>query len=101
MILKALDTSDFETISTYYLQPYSRQPELDFSEVPPFELPMVLVPPEIIDMDHLPQEEISGAQTETEKKEEWPEFYIKMFDGAVSKSIRYVTAIDRLINNVT
>lgn len=47
----------------------------------PFDLPLVLVPPEIIELDGLAADSEEEAQV---KKEEWPEYFLRLFDNDVS-----------------
>ncbi|KDQ65071.1 hypothetical protein JAAARDRAFT_247138 [Jaapia argillacea MUCL 33604] len=79
-VLKTLNSSDFAESSNSYPQPY-----LDFAPLPPgitlFDLPSVLVPPEVIELDGLSSD--SGEDVQI-KREEWPEFYIRLFDNDVS-----------------
>lgn len=45
----------------------------------PYDLPLVLVPPEVIEMETL-----STASEEVQiKKEDWPEFFIRLFPNDV------------------
>ena len=70
---RALAETDFA--EPPFPRPYASLAELD---AVPFTLPSVLVPPEAIE----------GLTTEIEedapvKKEEWPEFFIRLFDNEV------------------
>lgn len=76
--LQILNASDFAQTPESFVQPYAKFPPLD---TPPFELPSVLVPPEIIELDSLPTDSGEDAQV---KKEEWPEFLVSLFDNDVS-----------------
>jgi len=78
--LRALDSSDFAGTFTSFPQPYASYPDLDAATLPPFELPLVLVPPEIIELDGL--SENSGEEAQV-KKEEWPEYFLRLFDDDV------------------
>lgn len=49
-------------------------------DVAPFEIPSVLVPPEVIELDGLSTDSGEDALV---KKEEWPEFYLRLFDNDV------------------
>lgn len=69
------------------------QPYADFSSavsetVSPFDLPSVLVPPEVIEIDSI---DLGGAMYEdakTEnKREEMPQYYLTLFDNEVSLHI--------------
>lgn len=50
------------------------------STVVPFELPSVLVPPEVNELEVLSPESSEDAPI---KKEEWPEFMLRLFDNDV------------------
>jgi nuclear cap-binding protein subunit 1 len=76
-VLKALNSSDFNDIPNSFPQPYIDGPELT---APPFDLPSVLVPPEVIELDGLAADSSEDAKV---KKEEWPEYYISLFDNDV------------------
>lgn len=76
--LKTLDASDFAETSESWPQPYNAYPGFDTS---PFELPSILVPPEVIELDSLSTD--SGEDTHVQK-EEWPQFRLRLFDDAVS-----------------
>jgi nuclear cap-binding protein subunit 1 len=80
MALQALDSSDFAESSTSFPQPYSNYPDLDPITSPPFDLPSVLVPPEIIELDGLSTDAGEDAQV---KKEEWPQYFQRLFDASV------------------
>ena len=45
-----------------------------------FELPSVLVPPEVIELDSLSTDSGEDALV---KKEEWAEYYLRLFDNDV------------------
>ena len=45
-----------------------------------FDLPSILVPPEVVELDTLSTESGEDALV---KKEEWPEFYVRLFDSDV------------------
>jgi nuclear cap-binding protein subunit 1 len=74
--LKTLDPSDFIDVSGIFPQPYSA---LSTSTVVPFDLPSVLVPPEVIELEGLSPE----SSDVPIKKEEWPEFMLRLFDNDV------------------
>lgn len=65
------------------------QPYLEFSstvaEASPFDLPSVLVPPEVIEIDSM---DIGGTIYEdnkaTNKREELPQFHLALFDNEVN-----------------
>ncbi|KAK7051321.1 Nuclear cap-binding protein subunit 1 [Paramarasmius palmivorus] len=80
--LKALEAADFDGP---YPRPYLKDsPEntLD-SEFTPFDLPSVLVTPEVIELDGLSNEteEESSAPV---KKDEWPEYYPRLFGDDIT-----------------
>ncbi|KIK54380.1 hypothetical protein GYMLUDRAFT_232056 [Collybiopsis luxurians FD-317 M1] len=75
--LKALENSGFEGP---YPRPYSDYPQLDAETFTPFSLPSVLVPPEVIELDGLSTE----AEESEMKKEEWPEFFLRLFPDDVT-----------------
>jgi nuclear cap-binding protein subunit 1 len=50
------------------------------STIVPFDLPSVLVPPEVIELEVLSPESSEDAPI---KKEEWPEFMLRLFDNDV------------------
>lgn len=80
-ILQTLDRGDFEETANCLPRPYSEYPEIDTTVLPPYNLPLVLVPPEIIELDALSGDSGEEAQV---KKEEWPEFFIRLFGSEVS-----------------
>jgi hypothetical protein len=75
--MKTLNSQDFANLSDIFPQPYLDGPE---SVLPPFDLPSVLVPPEVVDMDALG--ESSGEEAQV-KREEWPEYHLTLFDNDV------------------
>jgi nuclear cap-binding protein subunit 1 len=66
-----------------YPQPYANYPDFDSVDSPEFNLPSVLVAPEVIELDGLPAESEAEAQV---KKEEWPEFFLRLFDNDVCRT---------------
>jgi nuclear cap-binding protein subunit 1 len=78
--LKTLDLSGFEDVISTFPQPYSEFANIDPVVSPPFPLPSVLVPPEIIEMDTLSAD--AGEDTQV-KKEEWPEYFLRFFENDV------------------
>ena len=90
--LRILSASNFVETAESYPQPYlTHFPPL--TEFNPFDLPSVLVPPEVIELDgalsamdtdgaaDVAEDEV-GAQSHV-KKEEWPEVFIQLFDDEV------------------
>lgn len=76
--LQAFNSSDFAQTADAFLQPYILYPA--YADTP-FELPSVLVPPEVIELDSLSTDSGEDALV---KKEEWVEYYIRLFDNDVS-----------------
>lgn len=64
-------------MSDIFPQPYLDGPE---PALPPFDLPSVLVPPEVVEMDTLG--ESSSEETQV-RREEWPEYHLTLFDNDV------------------
>lgn len=89
-VLKALESSEFLDTWNSVPQPYLDYPDLDPTTSSPFELPSILVPPEVIELDGLATDAGEDAQV---KKEEWPEYFYGLFDNTVRRD----TPIGRLI----
>lgn len=79
-MLRALEASDFMDVWSSVPQPYLEYPDLDPIVSTPFELPSILVPPEVIELDGLATDAGEDAQV---KKEEWPEYFFSLFDHTV------------------
>ncbi|KAF8164887.1 MIF4G like-domain-containing protein [Crassisporium funariophilum] len=79
--LVILNHSDFADTPTCIPQPYKTYPEIDADVLTPYDLPLVLVPPEVIELDSLSAD--SGEEAPV-KKEEWPEFFIRLFPSDIS-----------------
>lgn len=62
-------------------QPYQKFDDIDPSILARYDLPVVLVPPEVIELDSLSAD--SGEETQA-KKQEWPEFFIRLFSNDVN-----------------
>src|SRR5713226_255518 len=75
--LKTLDPSYFIDVSAIFPQPYTA---MSTPTVVPFDLPSVLVPPEVIELEVLSPESSEGAPI---KKVAWPEFMLRLFDNDV------------------
>lgn len=77
--LNTLNESDFSGTSDCVPQPYLHGafPETEISK---YDLPSVLVPPEIIEVEGITSETGDEAQI---KKEEWPEYYFRIFTNEV------------------
>ncbi|KAN0097847.1 MIF4G like domain containing protein [Tylopilus felleus] len=80
-VLKALESSEFLDTWNSVPQPYLDYPDLDPTTSSPFELPSILVPPEVIELDGLATDAGEDAQV---KKEEWPEYFYGLFDNTVT-----------------
>lgn len=89
--LQILNASDFAQTADSFPQPYINAPR---PSSPPFELPSVLVPPEVIELDSLSTDSGEDALV---KKEEWPEFYIRIFDNDVRCFLR--SQVKSLLNS--
>ncbi|KAG6816876.1 hypothetical protein H0H87_002197 [Tephrocybe sp. NHM501043] len=77
-MLKSLHDADFSQTADSFPQPYLTLPKLE--QLTPFNLPMVLVPPETdIELDGTNTEEATLV-----KKDEWPEYFLRLFDNDVS-----------------
>ncbi|KAF9821012.1 hypothetical protein IEO21_00989 [Rhodonia placenta] len=76
--LKVLNESDFAQTADNIPQPYA-----DFPALPdePFDLPSILVPPEVIELDGLTTDTGEDAQV---KKEEWPQYFVRLFDADIT-----------------
>lgn len=92
--LQILNASDFAQVSDGFLQPYK---EMTAFSGPTFDLPSILVPPEVVELDSLSTDSGEDALV---KKEEWPEFHMRLFDNDASSwyILRryYLTKFDRL-----
>lgn len=78
-MLKDLDASEFQDASRTYLEPYL---SVEAKGSPHFfDLPVVLVPPEAIDIENMGSG--SEAAASAYKNEEWPEYRISLFDNEV------------------
>ncbi|KAI0346958.1 hypothetical protein BDW22DRAFT_476190 [Trametopsis cervina] len=76
--LQILNASDFSQVSDSFVQPYK---ELSTYSGPTFDLPSILVPPEVVELDSLSTE---TGEDSLVKKEEWPEFHVRLFDSDVT-----------------
>lgn len=89
-MLKTLESSDFLD-QTSIPQPYLEGEDLDPVACPPFELPSILVPPEVIELDGLAAD--AGEESQA-KKEEWPEYWMRLFDNAVGIQVKSLSIFD-------
>jgi nuclear cap-binding protein subunit 1 len=85
--MKTLNSQDFANLSDIFPQPYLDGPE---SVLPPFDLPSVLVPPEVVEMDTLG--ESSSEETQV-RREEWPEYHLTLFDNDVISLLLLVSSL--------
>ncbi|KJA21655.1 hypothetical protein HYPSUDRAFT_165386 [Hypholoma sublateritium FD-334 SS-4] len=79
--LTTLNHSDFKETANCIPQPYTTAIDSDATTSKPYDLPSVLVPPEVIELDSMSAE--SGEESQV-KKEEWPEFFVRLFPDDVS-----------------
>lgn len=76
-----LNQNDFNGITTCLPQPYKSFDDIDPSILARYDLPVVLVPPEVIELDSLSAD--AGEEMQA-RKQEWPEFFIRLFSNEVS-----------------
>lgn len=76
--LNTLNESDFAATVDCIPQPYLHE-AIDIT-ISKYDLPSVLVPPEIIEVEGITSE--TGSETQI-KREEWPEYYFRVFTGEV------------------
>ena len=76
--LKSLNETGFTGTVDCIPQPYLRE-GIDIA-ISKYDLPSVLVPPEIIEVEGITSE--TGSETQI-KKEEWPEYYFRVFTDEV------------------
>jgi len=76
--LKALNEADFAGIVDCIPQPYLCE-DINIA-ISKYDLPSVLVPPEIIEVEGITPE--TGSETQI-KKEEWPEYFFRVFTDEV------------------
>ena len=79
--LQILNASDFTQVSDSFLQPYRDIAPFSGSN---FDLPSIIVPPEVVELDSLSTETGEDAQV---KKDEWAEFHMRLFDSDVRLSV--------------
>ncbi|TFL05453.1 MIF4G like-domain-containing protein [Pterulicium gracile] len=77
--LKELNALDFTT--TFIPRPYCDYPSLSSAEFSYFRLPSILVAPEVIEVETISTS--TGEEIQV-KKEEWPEYLLKLFDSAIT-----------------
>ncbi|EGO01454.1 hypothetical protein SERLA73DRAFT_166017 [Serpula lacrymans var. lacrymans S7.3] len=81
ILLKSLEASNFAESSPAFPRPYLEYPDPENTTSGPFELPSILVPPEVIELDGLATDAGEDAQI---KKEDWPEYYLHLFDNTIT-----------------
>lgn len=87
LTLRTLNDAEFSQTSDSFPQPYVNYPDLDPDVLAtPFDLPSVLVPPEIIELDGGLSTDSSEEEGQV-KKEEWPEYFLRLFDNEVHSRI--------------
>ncbi|KAF7776434.1 hypothetical protein Agabi119p4_4827 [Agaricus bisporus var. burnettii] len=79
--LDILNAADFAGTVDCIPQPYLKDGATTF-DVPKYDLPSVLVPPEIIEVEGITSE--AGSDEGRIKREEWPEYYFRVFSNDVS-----------------
>lgn len=79
--LTTLNQSDFKETANCFPQPYTTIVDSDATTSKLYDLPSVLVPPEVIELDSMSAE--SGEESQV-KKDEWPEFFVRLFPDDVS-----------------
>lgn len=84
--LKTLNQSDFKDTANCVPQPYTLSPDDEAVTSKPYNLPSVLVPPEVIELDSMSPD--SGEESPI-KKEEWPEFFVRLFPDDVCISLKF------------
>ena len=72
-----MNASDFSQAQDIFVQPYA---DLGAFTDSPFDLPSVLVPPEVIELDSFSTESGEDAPA---KKEDWPAYPLRLFDSDV------------------
>ncbi|TFK28686.1 cap binding protein 80-PB [Coprinopsis marcescibilis] len=80
--LRKLDESDYVETGDCLPRPYEIYVPFSPDVLRPYDLPLVLVPPEAIEMDALSP--ITAEGETPVKKDEWPEFFIRLFPSDVS-----------------
>ncbi|KLO09925.1 hypothetical protein SCHPADRAFT_999939 [Schizopora paradoxa] len=78
-LAKSLEKMEFSEASKAIVQPYEKDDGITFT--PFFDLPSVLVPPEVIELDHLTNGE---ASTSPQKNDDWAEYKLHLFDSGVT-----------------
>ena len=77
-MLKTLDLSNFIDVLGIFPQPYATM--MSTSTVAPFDLSLVLMPLEVIELEVL---SLESSEDVPIKKEEWPEYMLRLSDNDV------------------
>lgn len=88
-MLRGLAESSFSDCASSFLHPYEDDVKKEDEHSPYFDLPSVLVPPEVIELANLDDGEEDNVPVQ--KAEEWPEYRIRLFDNDVGKDDRFHT----------
>lgn len=67
-----------------FSKPYAEFSGAVPEEFPPFDLPPVLVPPEVIEIDSMDLGGTMYEDTKINKREELPHYYLTLFDNEVN-----------------
>ncbi|KAF9643748.1 hypothetical protein BDM02DRAFT_3181735 [Thelephora ganbajun] len=82
--MKTLNSQDSVNLSDVFPQPYLDGPEL---VLPPFDLPSVLAPPEVVEMDTFGESSSEEAQV---RREEWPEYHLMQVSSKLTHIVSSV-----------
>jgi len=83
--LRQLLASKFSEDVGIFPQPYADFPSLNPETSPPFDLPSVLVPPEVIEIENLvPSGNVYEDGRTVSKRQEMPQYYLVLFDNEAS-----------------
>jgi len=78
--LSNLNESDFSETANCIPQPYLNFPSIDSAITNPYTLPLVLVPPEAMEIEGISSE---AGEDPAVKREDWPEFHLRLFPSDV------------------
>lgn len=82
--LRHLLSKSFSEDIGIFSQPYAEFSGTVSEESSPFDLPPVLVPPEVIEIDSMDLGGTMYEDTKTNKREELPHYYLTLFDNEVN-----------------
>lgn len=86
--LQQLLASGFSEDLGIFPEPYDDLPSFDPEVSPSFDLPSVLVPPEVIEIENLDLGSSIFQDGKAEnKREEMPQYYLSLFDNEVSRPL--------------